>query len=216
MNTYHKINTIFKRDPGTNYKTLLLGQYSEPEFDLLKDYPWEITEKLDGTNIRVQWLGGEPDPLARAVVKGKTDDADVPIEVRKYLYDRLPGGRMHDVFGMAPVCMYGEGIGPKIQSGGKYGVDTSFVLFDVLVDNNLWLSQDAVADIGERLGLQVAPVFPQYVTLGRIVETVRDGINSAWGDFPAEGVVARPKGGLLSRRGKRIITKLKTKDFACV
>ena len=35
-----------------------------------------------------------------------------------------------------------------------------------------------------------------------------------WGDFTAEGLVARPKTELFGRDGKRVITKIKYKDFS--
>jgi hypothetical protein len=42
---------------------------------------------------------------------------------------------------------------------------------------------------------------------------VQNGFTSQWGDFAAEGIVARPKIELKTRGGKRIITKIKHKDF---
>ena len=46
-----------------------------------------------------------------------------------------------------------------------------------------------------------------------MVDFVRHGFPSQWGDFTAEGVVARPKVELKTRNGARIITKLKHIDF---
>ena len=34
-----------------------------------------------------------------------------------------------------------------------------------------------------------------------------------WGEFQAEGIVARPRVTLFSRNGERIITKVKCRDF---
>ena len=51
------------------------------------------------------------------------------------------------------------------------------------------------------------------LTLDDAVELVRKGFNSQWGEFTAEGIVARPKVELFNREGKRIITKIKHKDF---
>ena len=48
MNPYHKIQTLFKRDPKTNFKTLLIGEYAKEEFEYLKDVDWSWTEKVDG------------------------------------------------------------------------------------------------------------------------------------------------------------------------
>ena len=37
---YHKIQTVYKRDPMTNYKTLLDGEFSLPEFEYLANNDW--------------------------------------------------------------------------------------------------------------------------------------------------------------------------------
>ncbi len=44
MNEYHKIQTVFKRNPENKFKTLLIGDYSMPEFEYLKDNIWSFTE----------------------------------------------------------------------------------------------------------------------------------------------------------------------------
>src|SRR6056297_1994451 len=79
MNQYHKIQSVYKRDPETKYQTLLDGQYSLPEFELLKDIKWVFTEKVDGTNIRVIWDG------EKINFKGKTDNA----QMHDYMLDTL-------------------------------------------------------------------------------------------------------------------------------
>ena len=75
METYHKIQTIFKRDPETNHKTLLENEYSLPEFEYLKNNEWVFTEKVDGTNIRVMFDGDE------IRYNGKTDKAQTPFDL---------------------------------------------------------------------------------------------------------------------------------------
>jgi len=45
------------------------------------------------------------------------------------------------------------------------------------------------------------------------IEMVRNGFNSQWGNFMAEGIVARPKVELKTRKGERLITKIKHRDF---
>jgi len=69
MVEYHKIQTIFKRNPETNFKTLLEGEYSLPEFESLKNNEWVWTEKVDGTNIRIMW------DREKVVFGGKTNNA---------------------------------------------------------------------------------------------------------------------------------------------
>jgi len=69
MNEYHKIKTVFKRDPATKFKTLLNGEYSLAEFEFLKNNKWIWTEKVNGTNIRTIFDGYQ------IVFGGKTDRA---------------------------------------------------------------------------------------------------------------------------------------------
>ena len=204
MQKYHKIQTVFKRDPETKHKTLLLGEWSTPEFEYLANNRWIFTEKVDGTNIRVDWNG------EKIVLGGRTDNAQIPAFLVERLYELFPLSTMAN---LDPMTLYGEGYGAKIQKGGgnykSDGVD--FVLFDVSC--GMWLKREDVQDIADTLGIQVVPTIFTG-DLEEMVEFVKAGFTSNWGDFPAEGIVARPMTELLTRCGHRIITKLKVKDFA--
>jgi hypothetical protein len=109
------------------------------------------------------------------------------------------------------ICLYGEGYGAKIQKGGLYRPDQSFVLFDVWI-NGWWLKRKDVHDIAAKLNIDRVPIIGTG-TLQAMEHMVRQGFNSQWGPFPAEGIVARPAVELRTRRGDRVITKLKTRDF---
>ena len=209
MNTYHKIQTVFKRDPKNKFKTLLMWEYSMPEFEYLRDCKWVYTEKVDGTNIRVMW--NNPDTDIPLEFRGKTDRADLQPVLKSALPELFSIEKMESVFGDDPVCLYGEGYGPKIQKGGKYRDDASFVLFDVKI-GHWWLRRDDVSKIAIDLDIDVVPIHG-IGTLSRMVGEVQKGIKSTWGDFVAEGLVARPEVELKARNGSRIITKLKYKDF---
>jgi len=112
MNTYHKIQTVFKRDPDNNYKTLLEGQFSRPEFEYLADCVWVFTEKVDGTNIRVMWDG------VKVIFGGKTDNAQLHAQLVQHLRDTFTEDLMMEAFGAeGNVCLYGEGYGAGIQKG---------------------------------------------------------------------------------------------------
>jgi hypothetical protein len=209
MNEYHKIKTVFKRDPATKYRTLL-DEYATPEFEYLRNLEWAFTEKVDGTNIRVMFEpGGEHAP--RVTLGGKTERAQIPATLVTHLQETFPADLMSHVFD-GPTCLYGEGCGAKIQKGGgNYYADQRFVLFDVRI-GDWWLKRKDVEDIARALGIPFAPVIGQG-NLAAMVGLVKAGINSEWGDFRAEGIVARPMVELQNRSGKRIITKLKCKDF---
>jgi hypothetical protein len=204
---YHKINSVFKRDEKTRR---FLDEFSTPELEFLKDNLWEFTEKIDGMNTRVMWDG------VRVSFGGKTDNAQMPTKLLEKLRLIFTEDKLREVFGLTEkVVLYGEGFGVNIQSGGKYlkdGVD--FILFDVLV-GDWWLVREAVEDIAKKLDIKVVKVVGEG-TLFDAVELAKKGFKSEFGDFVAEGIVLRPKVQLFSRKGERIITKVKYKDFNSV
>lgn len=207
MRKYHKIQTVFKRDPATKCKTLLVGEYALPEFEYLKDCEWVFTEKVDGTNIRIMFDG------ETLKFGGKTDRAQIPADLVNRLNERfLPQTDLFKEHFPDGVCLYGEGYGAKIQKGGgNYRADQDFVLFDIKV-GEWWLKRGDVEEIAKALSLDVVPIMGTG-TLEYLVKSVKFGFTSKWGAFIAEGLVARPKIELKARNGSRIITKLKYKDF---
>lgn len=212
MKQYHKIQTVYLRDPEKKFKTLLEGQFSKPEFKYLKDNIWVFTEKVDGTNIRVMWNG------EGVVFGGKSENAQISAFLVNRLNELFEGTvkrkLFKDKFGdEGNVCLYGEGYGAKIQKGGGNYISDGqdFVLFDVKV-GDWWLERKDVEDVANYFGIKVVPIIGEG-TLYEMIEMTKRGFNSMWGDFRAEGIVARPKTELKNRGGERVITKVKSKDF---
>lgn len=207
MREYHKIQTVFKRDMESHGKLLLEGQWTMPEFEYLARNPWVYTEKVDGTNIRILFDG------ERVSFGGKTDNAMIPAKLVGRLRERFPDGTaLRSVFDGGNVCLYGEGYGAGIQKGGgAYRPDQDFVLFDVKV-GEWWLQRPDVEDVARKLSLDIVPIVG-VGTLYECIDRVRGGMESTWGKFEAEGIVARPATELVSRGGQRIITKIKCRDF---
>ena len=212
---YHKIMSIFKRDEKTNQ--FIIGKYSTPEIEYLRNNKWIFTEKVDGTNIRIKYNGKD------AIYAGRSDEASIPVsliykldelfksfEARKRLETAFPYTQTEEEI---EVYLYGEGYGAKIQKGGgnyiKDGVD--FVLFDVFIGNT-WLDRTNVNDIAKKLDIKSVPIIGQG-TLDDAIEITRKGFESQWGDFIAEGIVMRPEVELFTKKGDRIITKVKYRDF---
>lgn len=208
MSEYHKIQSIFKRDMNSKRKTLIEGDWTLPEFEYLASNTWTFTEKVDGTNIRVIFKDGT------ITFGGRTDDAQIPAQLVGRLNERfLPlADMLVEVFADSSAVLYGEGYGAKIQKvGGNYRSDQDFVLFDVRV-GQWWLQRADVHDVAQKLGLDVVPVIGEG-TLHEAVAWAKRGIRSTWGDFEAEGIVARPKTELNTRSGHRLIAKIKCRDF---
>jgi ATP-dependent RNA circularization protein (DNA/RNA ligase family) len=209
MIEYHKIQSVFKRDQTQKHKPFLLGDWTEPEFKYLSGNRWIWTEKIDGTNVRVGWDG------AQVEFGGRTDNAQMPVALLLRLQELFPPNTFRGVFGSEAgnAMLFGEGYGAKIQKPGSlYKADgCDFILFDVWI-NGVYLERENVRDVAEQLGIEAVPV----VGVGTLFEAVNyaevDHV-SRIGTAPSEGIVLRPEVELKTRRGSRIITKLKRKDF---
>lgn len=208
MTEYHKIETLFERDPATFVvnpfvlKSPVLGTIST----------WDVTEKIDGTNIRV--MLSESGEVAFG---GRTDAASIPADLVQHLIRTFPTELVREQLWIdgepIDVVLYGEGYGAGIQKVGvQYRPDKAFILFDVLVGGHWWLSREAVEDIARRLGIDSVPYLGR-MTLTDIVHLVCEPFPSKIGTATAEGVVGRPIEPLFDKRGKRVILKLKTRDF---
>jgi len=210
MTEYHKIQTVFKRNQDNKFKTLIEGDYSLPEFEYLKNNEWIFTEKIDGTNIRIFF------DETNVKFGGRTSNASIPSPLLNTLISKFSTKVMKEMlinkFKDHSVCLYGEGFGAGIQKGGIYNKNQDFILFDIKI-GNWWLKREDIEDIAQYLNIQIVPILG-IGTLLDMVNIVKNGLISQWGDFNAEGIVARPKIELKTRAGNRIITKLKHKDFS--
>ena len=208
MRTYEKIETVFCRDTdGT--KRLILNDFRNPTIAYLKDNVWAFTEKIDGTNIRVHWDGHKVE------FGGRTDKAQIPAHLLDKLNELFRTTEAEELFeqtwGDKDVILFGEGYGPKIQNGGAYRDDVSFILFDVLVGDN-YQEREWVEKTAQMFGIDVVPIV--------LVGSIEDGVNyvmshpkSTMGTAMMEGVVGRPMVELRDRRGERVIVKIKWDDF---
>jgi hypothetical protein len=214
MTEYHKINTVFARDSRGR---IVEDAYAKPEFEYLADRKWMFTEKVDGTNVRLNYPGHSGfRGNEHAYVAGRTNAAQLPPHLLQRLVELLKAAPIEEVFTTnANVVLYGEGYGARIQPGGSdYLADgCDFVLFDVKI-GDWWLRREAVEDVADNLGLDVVPIVGTG-TLRDAIELTRTGFPSArWtGVALAEGLVLRPTVELFDRRGDRIIAKVKHRDF---
>lgn len=219
MAEYQKIQTLFKRDERN---IIIPDQFTYPEFEVLKDLKWECTEKIDGTNIRIELesSGNLEDGIIMSF-KGRTDKAVIPehlLTKLNWLFDRE---RLMEVLNITNetqncnITLYGEGYGAKIQKGGNYiSNDVNFILFDVKI-GKWWLDRESIKDIADKLGINAVPLMG-YMTIPEAIEYVKKGFKSTIAenkDYDAEGLVLKTPCGLLKRDGERLITKIKTVDF---
>lgn len=209
MREYHKIETIFERDEKT--KKLIEGKYRNATVEYLRNCDWLFTEKVDGTNIRVHWDGH------RVEFAGRTDKAQIPQPLLNRLEELFGGYENEQIFeqrfGEKDVILFGEGYGGKIQNGLEYKEDTDFILFDVVI-NDYYQPRIAVEEIGKYFQIDCVPIV--------LTGTLQDGIDYvkshklsliAKNGAYMEGVVGRPAFEIFDRTQKRIIVKIKYRDF---
>lgn len=211
---YPKINTLFKRD---DKGIIMPSEYSMDTFEYLKDCKWECTEKIDGTNIRIE-ITKDIDNIS-IDIKGRTDKAIIPT----HLYEKLS-----NIFNIETVkkilkedalktdiTIFGEGYGYKIQEGYNYiQADADFILFDINI-NGYWMPRTVLEEMANLMDIKIVPIIGYY-NLEEAIKLVQKGFISTISQnraYRAEGLILKPLNGLLYRDGNRIITKLKTSDF---
>src|SRR5260370_42528775 len=90
---YPKIVTLFERDAATfvvdetKLKKTVLGTIRD----------WDVTEKIDGTNVRVMLS-----ETGEVTFGGRTDDAQLPADLLMKLCQRFPPQKIH-----AALCLNG-------------------------------------------------------------------------------------------------------------
>lgn len=208
MLEYHKIKSVYMRDPATKHKSFIEGAWSMPVFECMANATWTWTEKIDGTNMRVEYHNG------KVRIGGRTSEAQIPAFLMDRMLSLFPAEKLEKQFGGdGPITLFGEGYGAKIQKGGgnykSDGVD--FILFDVAF-GGIFAARHVVEQIALEMGLDVVPIVGKG-TLTEAIEFTRMGFNSTFGEFQAEGLVMRPAVELLDKNGHRIITKVKCRDF---
>ena len=206
---YPKINTLWKRDEKNKFN-IIDGDYSCEEFEVIKQ--WHVTEKIDGTNIRIFY---NPEDEVPITFGGRTDNAQIPTFLLLYLQKTFNEEMFKSVFnGAKKVILFGEGYGAKIQNGGLYRDDAGFILFDVWL-NGWWLKQEDVKFTAEKLGISSVPVIGTKMTQTEIIAYVKNQPKSlcANKERVVEGVVVRSNPLMLFRNGKPIMWKLKVKDY---
>lgn len=210
---YPKIETLWNRNKETF--SVIPGEWRIPEFGLVRPDAWIFQEKIDGMNIRIQWDGENVE------FGGRTNNAQLPGDLLQYLLKAFTTtslkGAFPDASPVGPVILFGEGYGPGIQkNGGAYRPDKGFILFDVRV-GDWWLEYNDVMDIARVMDGTF--VRPYQCSLDEIVALLQeDALMSL--DAPiagcarkSEGVVMRTIPTLRTRRGDRVIAKLKASDF---
>ena len=195
-------------------KTHITSENVKDEF--LNVRRWRVTEKIDGTNIRIYYnrIDNGPNEI---MFKGRTDKAQIPPHLLDALNETFTEKRLSQLLEdneTSSIILYGEGYGSKIQKHGNlYREDCSFILFDVWIDG-WWLDKDKIESVAEQLKIKLVPEIG-IMEIDDIVAYVEDRHSSfeAKERLRMEGIVARSYPLMLFRDGKPIMWKLKCEDY---
>jgi len=208
MFEYPKIDTLWKRDKETH--EILVGDYSRLEFPAIRK--WIVTEKIDGTNVRISY---RPKELEQIKILGRTDNAHLHPKLMEHLLKTFTSDRLSRIEVTEEMILFGEGFGAKIQNGGRYRKEPSFILFDVWIDG-WWLEFHNVMDIANKLEILHVPLIGE-IEEGNAIDCVALRGKSLIAEDPSlviEGVVATSSPMMMFRNGGTPIRwKLKVRDF---
>ena len=217
---YRNYPCYLPEDGEVQYKKLIVEQkVISIEKDPKPHCRWDIQTEthnffthgglVHNTNIRVSWDGH------KVQFGGRTERAQIPSDLVNYLTATFGTPEAEQIFeekfGETEVILFGEGYGPKIQNGGLYRSDVSFILFDVLISGN-YQPRESVEDIAKAFGIDIVPIIFEG-TIQEGVDFVKTHPDSTMGTAKMEGLVGRPKVEMRDRCGKRVIVKIKWEDF---
>ena len=194
---YSKIETLFDRGKKAEGYKVIEGKYRLPEFKMLKE--WEVTEKVDGTNIRVIYEAVNDgieivkwSPVSMLIKQvrfaGRKEKSQIPTPLLNFLKETFTVEKLAKAFptaliGNSTITVFGEGYGAGINGGGTYrtGNDPSFRAFDVYVEDpdhpmgGWWLESENVEDICMKLDIEMVPILGMMYT-----ETIVESIKMGW------------------------------------
>lgn len=214
-NTYQKINTLFKRD--ANNIVMQYDEFVDPAFTYLRGLLWDATTKIDGTNIRIEVThsvyevdcmdDGFSIPRSiewEIVFKGKTDNANIPKNLVKYLNETFTEDKVLGALGLKKIMkesdwvekgwilskddpkpdyskipkrytLYGEGYGAGIQScGGRYIRNGVSFIGFDVKVDDLYLLRPNMVEIFEKMNCPTTHYHGQ-MTIDEALEIVRKG-----------------------------------------
>lgn len=213
MYKYTKIETPFKRDmDGT--KKLIEGDFRSEAVDYLSRNQWFFSEKADGMNVGIFWDGH------RVNYQGRTERANIPAHLMNRLIEIFGTNEAEEMFeqmfGEKEVVLFGEGYGAKIQKGGgNYIPDgCDFILFDVYIpSSDTWLLWNDIISIADAFNIKHVPLI-MTGTIQEAIDFVKTKpVSHINPNHEMEGLVGKPLVDLYDRNHKRVMVKIKVKDF---
>lgn len=212
------INPLDRYRIGSEDFDKMDASYRNPELTYLQDNHWTYKRKLDGENIRIYWNGEQ------ALWNGKTNRFNCSADFQNYMNETFIEEIFEEKFGRdKEVYIYGEKMGPKTQSNELELDKDELVIFDVEIDGT-FLGEENIKQVADYFSVKSVYDYmpeedlhddlldaygdPLEMELLHLIDAVADGLFSNW-----EGIVCTPACNVKDHNGKRIIVKIKNKDY---
>lgn len=213
MYKYTKIDTPFKRDmDGT--KKLIEGDFRSEAVDYLSRNQWFFSEKVDGCCLGIYWDG------YRVNYQGRTERANIPTHLMNRLIEIFGTNEAEEMFeqmfGEKEVVLFGEGYGAKIQKGGgNYIPDgCDFILFDVYIpSSDTWLQWNDIMSVANAFNIKHVPLVMTGTIQDAIDYVKTKPVSRINHNHEMEGLVGKPLVDFYDRNHKRVMVKIKARDF---
>lgn len=236
---YPSISNLRKRT--ADGKRMMKNSYGLPALEAFDGaaVKWRLTEKIDGTNVRVVYHNP-----AWIEFRGRTDQAQMHKDLIKHLSDTfachynetdeqcVPKQELERLLEPGTV-LFGEGYGAGIQKGGNYSADKRFVGFDVWNGQGYWHEYESVCDIFSELEVEHVEDYNAeqenytFAELESMMHGLLSNDDSGLSSLLAkkngnnkrvapEGFVVRPKKNLYvgsDKFGSRLMFKIKARDY---
>lgn len=197
-----KINSIFKRDSRGRFT----DEYARTEFAQLAAVPWRWTYKWDGTSAGINFRSDDIETSF-----GKTANTVITEDMYRAMGDWAREKAVH--LRRSGVTVYGELVGPKIQSN-RHGLDAvQFKPFAARDADGVWWGSwrvhEEIPDAPRPRRALLSEV--AAISSGAALTEACNGL-APDGQTYVEGLVGTPD--LCDLDGERIWTKIKVRDLA--
>jgi len=211
---YDKFSSPFKKDDNFFNKEELSQKLPKGK--------WILTEKIDGTNIRII-LEKPKENGSRCIFIGSRklilNNKD---KGSKQYLDCITDVNLNKIKEYfkdinSTVVIYGEGYGAGVQKGGIYSSKKNFRVFDIRI-GNAYQDFNYIEKVCIDNQLNIVPVFgiSEFIDYDCCIRNLNNFdttlIEEGSGGKP-EGLVYKFEPVLLNKYGERLIFKVKFKDF---
>ena len=183
---------------------------------------WIVTEKIDGTNIRIILTKLDEEGNRNVKIGSRKLILNENDKTSKQYLDCLLDinlNKLKEYFNEvdSTIIIYGEGYGAGVQKGGIYSLKKNFRVFDIRI-GNAYQDFNYVEKVCIDNQLNIVPIIEnveeiKYSECIKLLKNNKETMIKEGSGGNSEGQVYKFEPVLLNKYGERLIFKIKFKDF---